>query len=109
MYLVETAAQYTNIYFQKNLVGVIILREKVEKDIALNTAAIFPPWRRLKQHYSQWYLFHEPLRWLLPCFELPFHYAASESNLSRNRLLQQDLEASARVAAHIAISLRSIK
>ena len=75
MYLVETAAQYTNKYFQKSLVGVIILREKVEKDIALNTAAIFPPWRRLKQHYSQWYLFHEPCRWLLPRLEPLFHYA----------------------------------
>ena len=32
-----------------------------------------------------------------------------ESNLSRNRLLQQDLEASARVAAHIAILLRNNK
>ena len=48
MYLVKTVAQYTNRYFQKSLVGVIIQREEVEKDIALNTAALFLPWRRLK-------------------------------------------------------------
>ena len=76
MYLVKTVAQYTNKYFQKSLVGVIILREEVEKGIALNTAALFPPWRRLKHQQSQWYLFHEPCRWLLPWFEPPFHYAA---------------------------------
>ena len=40
MYLVKTVAQYTNKYFQKSLVGVIILREEVEKDIALNTAPL---------------------------------------------------------------------
>ena len=40
MYLVKTVAQYTNKYFQKSLVGVIILREEVEKDIALHTAAL---------------------------------------------------------------------
>ena len=61
MYLVKTVAQYTNKDFQKSLVGVIILREEVEKGIALNTAALFPPWKRLKLHQqSQWYLFHEP-------------------------------------------------
>ena len=48
MYLVKTVAQYTKKYFRKRLVGVIILREETEEDIALNTAAIFPPWRRLK-------------------------------------------------------------
>ena len=60
MYLVETVVHYTNKYFQKGLVGVIILREEVENGIALNTAAFFPPWRRLKHQQSQWYLFHEP-------------------------------------------------
>ena len=61
MYLVKTVAQYTNKDFQKSLVGVIILREEVEKGIAVNTAALFPPWRRLKhRQQSQWYLFHEP-------------------------------------------------
>ena len=44
MYLVKTVAQYTNKCFQKSLVGVNILREEVEKDVALNTAALFPPW-----------------------------------------------------------------
>ena len=39
MFLVKTVAQYTEKYFQKSLVGVIILRDEVEKDIALNTAA----------------------------------------------------------------------
>ena len=63
-------------YVRKNLVGVIILREEVENDIALYTA-LFPPWRRLKPQQSQWYLFHEPSRWLLPWFEPPKHYAAS--------------------------------
>ena len=48
IFLVKTVAQYTNKYFQKSLIGVIIQREEVEKDIALNTAALFPPWRRLK-------------------------------------------------------------
>ena len=47
-YLIKTVAQYTNKYFQKSLVGVIILREEVEKDLALNTAELFPSWRRLK-------------------------------------------------------------
>ena len=66
------------IFNQKSLVGVIILREEVEEDIALNTAALFPPWGRLKQqHPSQWYLFHEPCRWLPPRLEPLFHYAAS--------------------------------
>ena len=40
MFLVKTVAQYTKKDFQKSLVGVIILREEVEKDIALNTAAV---------------------------------------------------------------------
>ena len=43
MYLVENIGKYTNKYFQKSLVGVIILGEEVEKGIALNTAALFPP------------------------------------------------------------------
>ena len=77
MYLVKTVAQYTNKDFQKSLVGVIILREEVEKGIALNTAALFPPWRRLKHQQWQWNLFHEPWRWLLPWFEPQFNYAAS--------------------------------
>ena len=38
--MVKIVAQFTNKYFQKNLVGVITLREEVEKDIALNTAAL---------------------------------------------------------------------
>ena len=40
MYLVKPVAQYTNKGFQNSLIGVIILREEVEKDIALNTAAL---------------------------------------------------------------------
>ena len=43
--------QVVQVYEQilsKSLVGVTILRAGVEKDIALNTAALFPPWRRLK-------------------------------------------------------------
>ena len=40
MYLVNTVAQYTNKDFQQNLIGVVILREEVEKDLARNTAAL---------------------------------------------------------------------
>ena len=53
MYLVKTVGKYTNKYIQKSLVGVIILREEVEKGIALNTTALFPPWMRLKHQQSQ--------------------------------------------------------
>ena len=53
MYLAKTVAQYTNKYSQKSLVGVIILLEEVEKGIALNTTALFPPWMRLKHQQSQ--------------------------------------------------------
>ena len=53
------------------------MREEVGKVIALNTAALFPPWRRLKHQQSQWYLFHEPCQWLPPRLEPLFHYAAS--------------------------------
>ena len=45
-------------YVQKRPVGVIILREEVEKDIAFNTAALLPRWRRLEHQQSQLYLFH---------------------------------------------------
>ena len=45
-------------YVQKRPVGVIILREEVEKDIAFNTAALLPRWRRLENQQSQLYLFH---------------------------------------------------
>ena len=101
MYLIKTVAQYTNKYFRESLVGVIILREEVEKDIALNTAAIFSPWRRLKHQQSQWYLFHELCRWLLPRLEPLFHNAASVraifratdySNKTLNRLLVLQLK-----------------
>ena len=83
MYLVKTVAQYTNKTFQKSLAGVIILREEVEKDIALNTAALLTRWRRLKHQQSQWYLFHEPCRWLPPRREPLFHYAASVGAIFR--------------------------
>ena len=64
-------------YVQKRSVGVITLRGEIEKDIALNTAAFLPRWRQLKHQQSQWYLFHEPCRLLLPWFEPPFHSATS--------------------------------
>ena len=83
MYLAKTVAQYTNKNSQKSLVGVIILREEVEKGIALNTTALFPPWMRLKHQHSQWNLFHEPWRWLLPWFEPQFNYAASVRSIFR--------------------------
>ena len=45
-------------YVQKRPIGVFILREEVEKDIAFNTAALLPRWRRLEHQQSQLYLFH---------------------------------------------------
>ena len=45
-------------YVQKRPVGIIILREEVEKDIAFNTAALLPRWRPLEHQQSQLYLFH---------------------------------------------------
>ena len=45
-------------HVQKRPVGVTILREEVEKDIAFNTAALLPRWRRLEHQPSQLYLFH---------------------------------------------------
>ena len=107
MYLVKTVGKYTNKYFQKSLVGVIILREELEKGIALNAAAFFPPWRWLKTSTITVVSFPWTMKVASTMVRTTISLCSQcESNISRNRLFQQDFEASGSVAVHIPYLLR---